>query len=200
MKRRIFLMGAAAASMLPQLCGAAAPERIEPVLLDDGRYTQSWFLTSFLVLKDDLVDTAAQGKRLALLWDQRGCPYCKEMHRVNFADPAVNAYIRERFNILQLDLNGAREVTDFDGEVLSEKDLARKSAVIGTPTIQFLPPSPEAVEGRHGRDVEVARLPGYLQPGLFEGMFAYVYDRGYERGTFRQYMQSKAIPAKDRRG
>ena len=201
MKRRMFLMGAATASLMPQVCGAAAEaERIEPVLLEDGRYTQPWFLTSFLVLKDDLADTAAEGKRLALLWDQVGCPYCKQMHRVNFADPAVNTYIRERFNILQLDLNGAREVTDFDGEVLSEKDLARKNGVIGTPTIEFLPPTPETVEGKHGRDVEVARLPGYLQPGLFEGMFAYVYDRGYERGTFRQYMQSKDTAPKAGRG
>ena len=200
MNRRIFLLSAAAAAALPRPGRAADTQRIEPVLLEDGRYTQPWFLTSFLVLKDDLAETAAQGKRLALLWDQRGCPYCKQMHRVNFADPAVNAYIRERFNILQLDLNGAREVTDFDGEVLAEKDLARKNGVIGTPTIQFLPPSPAAVEGKSGRAVDVARMPGYLQPGLFEGMFAYVYDRGYESGTFRQYMQSKPVQAKDRRG
>jgi len=186
-----------ASALVPRLARAADAERIEPVLLEDGRYTQPWFLTSFLVLKDDLADSAAQRKRLALLWDQRGCPYCKQMHRVNFADPAVNAYIRERFNILQLDLNGAREVTDFDGEVLSEKDLARKNGVVGTPTIEFLPSTPEAVAGKSGRAVEVARMPGYLQPGLFEGMFAYVYDRGYENGTFRQYMQSQA---KDRRG
>ena len=35
-------------------------------------------------------------------------------------------------------------------------------------------------------------MPGYFQPGLFEGMFAFVYERGYERGTFRQYMQQRA--------
>ncbi|HEX9462376.1 MAG TPA: thioredoxin family protein [Alphaproteobacteria bacterium] len=192
MNRRLFLLGASAVTVLPAAGRAADPKRIEPVLLDDGRYAQSWFLTSFLVLKDDLAESTAQGKRLALLWDQRGCPYCKEMHRVNFTDPAVNAYIRERFNILQLDLNGAREVTDFDGQVLSEKELAKKNGVIGTPTIQFLPASADAVEGKSGPAVEVARMPGYFQPGLFEGMFAFVYDRGYETATFRQYMQRRA--------
>src|SRR5215469_6830112 len=181
-------------SVLATACAAqslplAAAERVEPVLMEDGRYTQPWFLTSFLVLKDDLADSAAQNKRLALLWDQVGCPYCKEMQRVNLADPAVNAFIRERFNILQLDLNGAREVTDFDGEVMAEKDLARKNGVIGTPTIQFLPPAVADIDGKSGRAVEIARVPGYMQPGLFEAMFAFVYDRAYERETFRKYVQ-----------
>jgi thioredoxin-related protein len=187
MHRRSFLAATSAALVVPRL--AAADERVEPMLMEDGRYTQPWFLTSFLVLKDDLAESAAQNKRLALLWDQVGCPYCKQMHRVNLADPKVNAFIRERFNVLQLDLNGAREVTDFDGEVLAEKDLARKNGVIGTPTIEFLPPAVADVDGKSGRAVEIARVPGYLQPGLFEAMFAFVYDRAYERETFRKYVQ-----------
>ncbi len=189
MQRRSFLAAAAATVILPR--PASAAERVEPVLMEDGRYTQQWFLTSFLVLKDDLGDSAAQKKRLALFWDQVGCPYCKQMQRVNLADPEVNAYIRERFNVLQLDLNGAREVTDFDGEVLAEKDLARKNGVIGTPTIQFLPPAVADVDGKSGRAVEIARMPGYLQPGLFEAMFAFVYDRAYERETFRKYVEGR---------
>ena len=104
--------------------------------------SQSWFLNSFLVLREDLAEAAAQGQRFAILWEQRGCPYCLEMHRVNLADPAVNDYVREHFNILQLDLFGSREVTDFDGDVLAEKELARKYGVAGTPTIQFFPEAP----------------------------------------------------------
>lgn len=200
MHRRSFLFGTSAALVRPALARAAGAERIAPILMDDGRYTQPWFLTSFLILKDDLADTAAQKKRLALMWDQVGCPYCKEMERVNLADPAVNRYIRERFNIIQLDLNGLREVTDFDGQVLAEKDLARKYGVIGTPTIQFLPPTPADVAGKigtgkSGRSIEVARMPGYLQPGLFEAMFAFVYDRAYQHQTFRQYVETHGGPS-----
>ena len=198
MQRRSFLAGASAALMVPRIAAADAG-RIEPVLMEDGRYTQPWFLTSFLVLKDDLAETAAQNKRLALFWDQVGCPYCKQMQRVNLADPKVNAYIRERFNVLQLDLNGAREVTDFDGEVLAEKDLARKNGVIGTPTIQFMPPAPADADGKSGRAVEIARMPGYLQPGLFEAMFAFVYDRAYERETFRKYVEERGGAAAARK-
>lgn len=203
MDRRAFLAAttlvATGALVLPTLARAADAERVAPVLMDDGRYTQPWFLTSFLILKDDLTDSAAQNKRLALMWDQVGCPYCKEMERVNLADPRVNRFIRERFNIIQLDFNGLRDVTDFDGQVLAEKDLARKYGVIGTPTIQFLPPSAAAVAakigtGKSGRAIEVARMPGYLQPGLFEAMFAFVYDRAYEHQTFRQYVEAHGGP------
>jgi thioredoxin-related protein len=104
----------------------SAAGSVEPVRLEDGRYTQSWFLNSFLVLGEDLAETTARGKRFAIMWDQRGCPYCMELHKVNLADPAVNNFIRERFDILQLDMAGSREVTDFDGQVLAEKDMARK--------------------------------------------------------------------------
>src|SRR4051794_16283569 len=166
--------------------------RIEPQVMDDGRYTQPWFLTSFLDLKEDLAESAVHGKRLAILWDQRGCPYCQEMHRVNLADPAVNAYIREHFNVVQLDLFGSREVTDFDGETLAEKDLARKYGVMGTPTIQFLPPTPSDIEGKRGRAVEVARMPGYFRPGVFEAMFAFVYDGAYKTESFARYVKARA--------
>jgi thioredoxin-related protein len=173
------------------LPAAAEAQRVEPIYLDDGRPSQSWFLNSFLILKEDLADSAAQGRRLAILWDQRGCPYCLEMHKVNFADPAINRYIQARFNILQLDILGAREVTDFDGQVLPEKELARKYGVPGTPTIQFLPDRPEAVEGKRGRAVEVARMPGYFKPEHFIAMFEYVAERGYERQPFAQYLKAR---------
>jgi len=188
MKRRTFLAGLGSALVtVPALARA----RVEPVPLDDGRYTQSWFLNSFLTLKDDLADAEAEGKRFAILWDQRGCPYCQEMHRVNFADPAVNNFIRERFAILQLDLFGSREVTDFDGQAMSEKDIARKYAVAFTPTIQFLPPTVAALAGKTGRTIEVARMPGYFRPGHFEAMFAFVHERAYERGSFQAYLKTR---------
>lgn len=178
--------------MLTLPAARAQAKRVEPTYLDDGRPTQDWFLTSFLVLKEDLAEAAGQGKRLALLWDQRGCPFCLQMHRVNLADPDVNRYIRERFNIIQLDLSGAREVTDFDGQVLPEKEMARKYGVIGTPTIQFLPATPDVAEGKTGRAIEVARMHGYFQPEPFIAMFEYVSECAYERLTFAEYVKARS--------
>jgi thioredoxin-related protein len=185
--------GLIAAGMTLLALGPASAQalRIEPIYLDDGRPSQDWFLNSFLILKEDLSASAAQGQRFAILWDQRGCPYCLEMHKVNFGDPAVSRYIRERFNILQLDMLGSREVTDFDGQVLTEKELARKYGVAGTPTIQFLPERAEGVDGKRGRAVEVVRMPGYFKPEHFIAMFEYVAERGYDRESFAQYIKAR---------
>jgi thioredoxin-related protein len=187
-RRGLLATGATLLAMGPAF---AQRERIEPAYLDDGRPTQPWFLNSFLILKEDLADAAARGRRFAILWDQRGCPYCLEMHKVNLADPGVSRYIRERFDILQLDMLGSREVTDFDGQVLSEKELARKYGVVGTPTIQFLPEHADAVDGKKGRAVEVARMPGYFKPEPFIAMFEYVAARAYEREPFAQYVKTR---------
>lgn len=181
-----------AAIGLAGVLSAPGPVRAELVFLDDGRPTQSWFVNSFLVLNEDLADAAAQGRRLAVLWDQRGCPYCLEMHKVNFADPRTHAYIRDRFNIVQLDMFGAREVTDFDGQVLTEKEMARKYGIVGTPTIQFFPERPDQLEGKKGRAVEVARMPGYFKPDHFIAMFEYVAERAYERQPFAGYVKAKS--------
>lgn len=171
---------------------AQTTPRAEPVQLEAGHFTQAWFLNSFLDLREDLSDAKAQGKRYAILWEQRGCPYCLEMHRVNFADPAVNDYIRSHFNILQLDLFGSREVTDFDGETLTEKDLARKYGVSYTPTIQFFPEDPPRLDGKSSKAVEVARMPGYFRPVHFRMMFEYVADRAYTRMPFQRFVQTAA--------
>jgi thioredoxin-related protein len=172
---------------------AQAQTRVAPVQLEPGHFTQPWFLNSFLDLRDDLADATGQGKRFAMLWEQRGCPYCAEMHRVNLADPAVNDYIRTHFNVLQLDLFGSREVTDFDGQVLAEKDLARKYGVAYTPTIQFFPEELARIDGKAGKSLEVARMPGYFRPVHFRMMFEYVAARAYTQMPFQRFVQTAGV-------
>jgi len=160
----------------------------EPALGDDGLYHEPWFLQSFLDLREDLDSSAANGKRLAIMWELRGCPYCRETHLVNFADAGIANYIRDNFEVLQLNLIGSRKVTDFDRRELSEKDLAQKYGIRFTPTFQFFPPSSSGIEEREPMSREVARAPGYLKPPHFLAMFRFVRDRAYERGSFKDFL------------
>ena len=91
---------------------------------EEGVYTQPWFYESFLNLREDIGDSARESKQPVILWEQRGCPYCREMHHVNLRRPEINNYIRKNFNVIQMNLWGDREVTDLDGEVTTEKKLA----------------------------------------------------------------------------
>lgn len=164
----------------------------EPKVADNGLYTQPWFLESFLDLKEDLTEAAAQGKHFAVLIEQRGCPYCREMHRVNFADPEIRDYIKQNFVILQLDMWGSRAVTDFDGKEMEERELVRRWNVSGTPTIVFFPNDPAAVEGKTGREAQVWRLLGYWKPFHFLSTFTYVREGRYQDTHFQRYLQERA--------
>ena len=181
--------GAALAAAVP--AGRGAEGGVEPAVSDDGLYTQPWFLQTFLDMRDDLTEAAGQGKRFAVLWEQKGCPYCREMHRVNLARPEINAYVRGRFAIVQLNLWGSREVTDFDGKAMEERELARRWRVTFTPTIQFFPPTLDDAAGANGAEIEVARMPGYFKPFHFVSMFEFVHDKAYADQRFQRYLQQK---------
>jgi thioredoxin-related protein len=185
------LAAAGAMAVAPYLASgrSAAGERIEPQVNDDGLYTQPWFLHSFLELGDDLAEAHAAGKRLAVIWEQKGCPYCKEMHLVNFADPQINDYVRENFEVLQLNIHGLRETTDFDGELLDERALARRWGIRFTPTIHFFPEDPADADGKVGVEAEVARMPGYFKPPHFLAMFRFVRETAYEEEDFRSFLK-----------
>jgi thioredoxin-related protein len=151
-------------------------------MTDDGYYSESWFLESFLELSDDLAAASACKKRLAIMWELRGCPYCKQTHLVNFAKPEIADYIKEHFEILQLNIVGSREVTDFDGEKLREKAFAQKYAVRGVPTFQFFPDTIAGLAAKKPIEREVARARGYIEPQPFLDMFRFVADRAYDKG------------------
>lgn len=151
------------------------------VIDGSGLPAQPWFLQSFLDLREDLETAAAAGKRLAVIVEQKGCPFCRQLHEVNFADRMIADWIRARFEILQLDLHGAREVTDLDGTVVEERAFARAATGTVTPAVLFLPASLAEVAGRPARQAAVARMPGYLPPREFLALFRWVAEEGYRR-------------------
>lgn len=186
----LFATVGVAAAGLTGATGARA-EHFKPELNDDGLYEEPFFIQSFLDLKEDLVMAHDQGKRFAVMWELKGCPYCKETHLVNFADHEIREFVSENFDILQLNIVGARQVTDFDGEVLSEKKLAQKWGVRFTPTTNFFSEDPGAAAGQSGHDVEVARMPGYFKPPHFLAMYRYVAEQAYEDMDFQAYLEQR---------
>lgn len=105
---------------------------------DDGLHKTPWMRETFKDLREDLEEANAEGKRLVLFFEQRGCIYCTKMHEEVFPKPEISSYIADNFFVVQLNLYGDVEVTDFDGETLSEKDMARKWGILFTPTMMFL--------------------------------------------------------------
>jgi thioredoxin-related protein len=187
MTRRELLLGAAAAGaqILPRAYAG------EPQLTAEGLIAEPWFLESFLDLPDDLASIHKEGKRFVIMWELRGCPYCRETHLVNFAQARIADYIKANFEVLQLNIIGDRKVKDFDGSELTEKALARKYAIHFTPTFQFFPETAAELAGLAPQKREVARAPGYLRPDDFLAFFRFVREKAYRRGSFRDFLKSQ---------
>ncbi len=144
---------------------------------DDGLHKTAWMRDTFKDLREDLAEANDEGKRLVLFFEQRGCIYCTKMHKEVFPRPEVGQYIEDNFFVVQLNLHGDVEVTDFDGESLSEKDMARKWNVMFTPTIVFLPE--EVPEGQSAIEAAVAVMPGAFGAGTTLDMFTWVAEKRY---------------------
>jgi thioredoxin-related protein len=186
-RRRNLLAGAASFAMLAAWDAHAE----QPILTDDGLYKQPWFLESFLDLGDDLEAARKEGKRFAIMWELRGCPYCKETHLVNFAQPRIAEYVKANFEVLQLNIIGSRKVTDFDGQELSEKEMAAKYGVRFTPTFQFFGERAAELRTLTPAKREVGRASGYMLPDDFLAMFRYVREKAYEDKSLRDYLKSR---------
>jgi thioredoxin-related protein len=173
----------ASAAEPPALAPVTGP--IEPRVLpekgEDGLFHQRWFVQSFLDLTEDHADAKAQGRRFAVIFEQRGCIYCTRMHTDVLSQRYINDYVRANFSIVQLNLWGAREVTDFDGTRMSEKKLAERWGVLFTPTIVFFKEDIAAQPVTWGPPLEVARLPLGFGPATFIDLFAWVRGKVYEK-------------------
>ncbi|MGV6848523.1 MAG: thioredoxin family protein [Marinibacterium sp.] len=159
---------------------------------DDGLHKQPFFADTFLDMAEDLADAMAEGKDLMVIVEQNGCPYCREMHEVNFARDDIVSSIQENFYVVQLDLWGAREVTDFDGETMEERDLVRKWHVSFTPTTLFFAWDAPDTPPRDMREALVFTVPGYFKPFHHLSSLEYVATDGYvDQPNFQRWLQAK---------
>ena len=166
-------------------------------LVDDGLHKQPWMRDTFRDLREDLAEANAEDKRLVLFFEQRGCIYCRKMHEEVFSDPAISDYIAENYFVVQLNLHGDIEVTDFDGDMLAEKAMARKWGILFTPTILFLPE--EVPEGATASEVAVATMPGAFGKGTSIDMFTWVAEKRYllDNGEDFQRYHARRIQERD---
>lgn len=170
----------------------SAEELIKPTLAEDGLYHHSWFKESFLDLAEDQQEAIDAGKRLVIFIEQIGCIYCKKMQTEVLAKKSINDYVRQNFDVIQLNLWGDREVTDFDGKTMPEKELARRWGVLFTPTIVFFPDTVDAVKGKSGKEAQVATMPGAFGGLTFKALFEWVKAKGYEGDEhFQKYIIRK---------
>jgi len=183
MMRRTILAFAALAAFSAQAWSSEIGE--------DGLHKEAWFALTFRDVAEDIETAKEEGKRLVMIFEQRGCIYCAKMHEDLLSDPEVSDFIKANFKVVQYNMFGDEEVTDLDGETLTEKSAARKWGYVFTPTLMFLPE--EVPEGVNAAEAAVATMPGAFGKWTFLNMFKWVAEKGYEGEEHFQKYHARII-------
>lgn len=133
-------------------------------------------------LKADLATAKQVGKLgVLVMFEAEGCPYCRRMKETVLNRDDVQAYFRQRYVILSVDVLGAVPITDFAGRELSEKQFARALHVAGTPTFVFF--------GLDG--VEQARYSGATKDArMFLDLGRFVADGHFRQQGFDAFLKT----------
>lgn len=141
-----------------------------------------WFKLGFMELEEDVAEAAASGKRLMLLFHQDGCPYCNAFVERNLSQKDIEETLIAKFDVIEFNMWGDREVVNVNGETFTEKEFAKALNVQFTPTILFL-----NEEG--GLSL---RLNGYYDPDRFRLALEYVSDKTETKQTFTNFIESRS--------
>lgn len=153
---------------------------------DDGLHKADWMRDTFKDLREDLEEANSEGKRLLVLIEQRGCIYCKKMHEEVFVVPEISEVLSERYFVVQINMFGDVEVTDFDGTTLSEKDMVKRWGALFTPNMVFLPE--EVAEDLTAVQAAVANMPGAFGKYTTLNLLTWVLEHGYSgEESFQKY-------------
>jgi thioredoxin-related protein len=166
----------------------------------DGLHVEPWIRDTFKDLQEDLAEARAEGKRLAIFVEQKGCIYCSKMHTEVYSNETIADYIEENFFVVRLNLHGATEATDTDGEAMAERDLARKWGILFTPTVVFLPE--EVPEDTPAIRAAVAVMPGAFGKQTTLDMYTWVKEERYaiENGEDFQRYHARRIAERQAAG
>lgn len=173
----VLLAAPAARAALPD--DDAAVYGFDDQMLEEPLAHPEWFKESFLDLGADLAEAVAADKRgLMIYFGQQRCAYCQKLMQVNFGLEDIVEYTRANFDVIPIDIWGVAEVTDLEGQVMTEKELAEREDTVFTPSILFYD-----AEGR-----EALRLRGYYPPYQFRAALEYVADGHFKSESFREYL------------
>lgn len=142
----------------------------------------AWFKASFLDIREDIAEAAADGKRLLLYFYQDGCPYCAKLLNDNFGNRAIAEKTQQSFEVIAINMWGDREVTDIQGSRTTEKAFAATLRVQYTPTLLFMDENGEVV----------VRINGYFAPHKFDVALDFVSGRHEKHKRFREFYAAAA--------
>ena len=122
------------------------------------------------------------GKKVMLFVDAEWCGYCKKMYEEVFPEQTVQDSLHKYFYPVKVDIESDRKIV-FNGNSLTEQQLARRFRASSTPTFIFLDQ-----EGN-----TIGRQPGFLPAHIFDKLVAFVGSDLTGKKSFRQYLKNHGV-------
>ncbi len=133
---------------------------------------EHFFEETFGDFQEELELAREDGKQAVLIFFQMDdCPFCHRMKTTVLNQPEVQDYYRAHFRIFSVDVEGAVEITDFQGRQTTQQEFAfAQHRVRATPVFAFFNLDGELIARYTGptRDVgEFLRLGEYVVDGHY---------------------------------
>ncbi len=144
----------------------------------------SFFDSTFGDFSEELELAKEEGKLgIFIFFEMDECPFCHRMKTTILNQPDVQSFYRKHFKLFQLDIEGDVEMTDFQGQVMTQKDFAFKvHRVRATPVLAFF-------------DLSGKRVARYTGPASSKEEFMllgeYVVNGEYKNGSFTRYKKDR---------
>ena len=140
----------------------------------------NWFKATFMDFSEDLEEAADEGKHVMIYFHQDGCPYCAKLVQDNFHDNNLVSKLQGNFDTIETNMWGDRELVDWQGNELTEKEFSTKMSVQFTPTLVFLNPKGETL----------LRLNGYQSIEKMHATLDYISNKTYLNQSYANYLNS----------
>ncbi|MBC8494031.1 MAG: thioredoxin fold domain-containing protein [Candidatus Thioglobus sp.] len=140
----------------------------------------NWFKATFMDFSEDLEEAADEGKHVMIYFHQDGCPYCAKLVQDNFHDKKLVAKLQKNFDTIETNMWGDRELVDWQGNELTEKEFSTQMKIQFTPTLVFLNPKGETL----------LRLNGYQSIEKMHATLDYIANKTYLKQTYASYLNN----------
>ena len=128
------------------------------------------------------------GKPLLVIFEQKVCAGCDEMHAEGFPRPEVAALL-QRYRAARVDIASAEALKTPNGKQLAMRDWARQLKIAYTPSFVFFDAG--------GR--EVFRVEGYLRPFHLASSLDYVASGAYRKQPeFQRFIEARAAARREK--
>lgn len=141
-----------------------------------------FFNDTFWDMPEEVANAREQGKQgILIMFEMDECPFCHRMKQTVLNQPEVQAYFREHFINIPIDIEGDVEMVDFQGRTTTMKDFAVKQyRVRATPVFAFF--------DTNGRYIRRARYTGATRDKEeFLLLGRYVVEKAYLKEPFARY-------------